>query len=57
MDCSLTGSSVQGFSTQEYWSELLFPAPKYTVVYNINWNIIQGQKEMKYQAMKGYEEA
>ena len=27
MDCSLSGSSVHGFSKQEYWSELLFPPP------------------------------
>ena len=27
MDCSLPGSSVQGFSRQEYWSGLLCPPP------------------------------
>ena len=27
MDCSLPGSSVHGFSRQEYWSGLLFPSP------------------------------
>ena len=27
MDCSLPGSSVQGFSRQEYWSGLPFPSP------------------------------
>ena len=26
MDCSLPGSSVHGFSRQEYWSGLLFPS-------------------------------
>ena len=29
MDCSLPGSSVQGFSRQEYWSGLQFPSPGY----------------------------
>ena len=28
MDCSLPGSSVQGFSRQEYWSGLPFPSPR-----------------------------
>ena len=27
MDCSLLGSSVMGFSRQEYWSGLPFPSP------------------------------
>ena len=27
MDCSLPGSSVHGFSGQEYWSGLLCPPP------------------------------
>ena len=27
MDCSPPGSSVHGFSRQEYWSGLLFPSP------------------------------
>ena len=27
MDCSPPGSSVHGFSRQEYWGELLFPSP------------------------------
>ena len=27
MDCSLQGSSVPGFSRQEYWSGLPFPSP------------------------------
>ena len=27
MDCSLPGSSVQGFPKQEYWSGLLSPLP------------------------------
>ena len=27
MDCSLPGSSVRGFSGQEYWSGLLRPPP------------------------------
>ena len=27
MDCSLTGSSVHGFSRQEHWSGLPFPSP------------------------------
>ena len=27
MECSLPGSSVRGFSTQEYWSELPCPSP------------------------------
>ena len=27
MDCSLPGSSVHGFSRQEYWSGLLLPSP------------------------------
>ena len=27
MDCSLPGSSVMGFSRQEYWSGSLFPSP------------------------------
>ena len=27
MDCSLPGSSVQGFSRQEYWSGLPLPSP------------------------------
>ena len=27
MDCSLPGSSVHGFSRQEFWSELPFPPP------------------------------
>ena len=27
MDCSLPGSSVHGFSRQEYWSGLPFPSP------------------------------
>ena len=27
VDCSLPGSSVMGFSRQEYWSELPFPSP------------------------------
>ena len=27
MDCSLPGSSVQGFSRQEYWNGLSFPPP------------------------------
>ena len=28
MDCSLPGSSVHGFSRQEYWSGLPFPPPE-----------------------------
>ena len=28
MDCSLPGSSVHGFSRQEYWSGLSFPSPE-----------------------------
>ena len=28
MDCSLPGSSVLGFSRQEYWSGVPFPSPK-----------------------------
>ena len=28
MDCSPPGSSVHGFSRQEYWSRLLFPTPE-----------------------------
>ena len=27
MDCSLAGSSVNGFSRQEFWNRLLFPPP------------------------------
>ena len=27
MDCSLPGSSIHGFSRQEYWSRLSFPSP------------------------------
>ena len=27
MDCSLPGSSVHGFSRQEYWSGVPFPSP------------------------------
>ena len=27
MDCSLPGSSLLGFSRQEYWSGLPFPSP------------------------------
>ena len=27
MDCGPPGSSVHGFSRQEYWSELLYPPP------------------------------
>src|SRR5574340_465278 len=27
MDCSLPGSSVPGFSRQEYWSEMPLPSP------------------------------
>ena len=27
MDCNLPGSSVHGFSKQEYWSGLPFPSP------------------------------
>ena len=27
VDCSLPGSSVHGFSRQEYWSGLPFPSP------------------------------
>ena len=27
MDCSLPGSSVMGFSRQEYWSGVLLPSP------------------------------
>ena len=27
MDCSLLGSSVHGFSRQEYWSGLPYPSP------------------------------
>ena len=27
LDCSPPGSSVMGFSRQEYWSELSFPSP------------------------------
>jgi len=27
MDCSLPGSSVHGFSRQQYWSGLPFPSP------------------------------
>ena len=27
MDCSLPGSSIHGFSRQEYWSGLPFPSP------------------------------
>ena len=27
MDCSLPGSSVLGFSRQDYWSGLPFPSP------------------------------
>ena len=27
MDCSLSGSSVMGFSRQGYWSGLPFPSP------------------------------
>ena len=28
MDCSLSGSSVMGFSRQEYWSGFPFPPPE-----------------------------
>ena len=28
VDCSLPGSSVMGFSRQEYWSGLPFPSPE-----------------------------
>ena len=28
MDCSLPGSSVHGFSRQEYWSGVPLPSPK-----------------------------
>ena len=28
MDCSLPGSSVHGFSRQEYWSEVPLPSPR-----------------------------
>ena len=37
MDCSLPSSSVQ-FSRQEYWSELSFPSPKYSLfcLYSFN---------------------
>ena len=27
MDCSLPGSSIHGFSRQEYWSRVLLPSP------------------------------
>ena len=27
MDCSLPGSSVHGFSRQEYWNEVPLPSP------------------------------
>ena len=30
MDCSLPGSSVHGFSRQEYWSGVPLPSPWYT---------------------------
>ena len=35
MDCSLRGSSVHGFSRQEYWSGLLFPFPTLSIIL---WN-------------------
>ena len=28
MDCSLLGSSIQGFSRQKYWSGLPLPSPE-----------------------------
>ena len=28
MDCSLPGSSIHGFSRQEYWSGVLLPSPE-----------------------------
>src|SRR5574339_199543 len=31
MDCSPLGSSVQGFSKQEYWSGVPLPSPEFTV--------------------------
>ena len=31
MDCSLTGSSVHGFSRQEYWSGLPMPSPLFFI--------------------------
>ena len=31
MDCSLPGSSVHGFSRQEYWSGVPLPSPKNTL--------------------------
>ena len=36
MDCSLPGSSVHGFSRQEYWSGLPFPSPSKRSMYMLN---------------------
>ena len=33
MDCSLPGSSIHGFSRQEYWSGLPLPSPFKTLIY------------------------
>ena len=33
MDCSLPGSSVHGFSRQEYWSGVPLPSPQWTWVW------------------------
>jgi len=35
MDCNLTGSSVHGFSKQEYWSGVPLPSPE-----TLNSNLI-----------------
>ena len=34
MDCSVPGSSVHGFSRQEYWSGMPLPSPKDTVQFS-----------------------
>ena len=34
MDCSLPGSSVHGFSRQEYWSGVPLPSPHIVILHN-----------------------
>ena len=51
MDCSLPGSSIHGFSRQEYWSGVPLPSPLSTVTMIKNvfcpWQMSPGRMEGK----------
>ena len=41
MDCSPPGSSIHGFSTQEYWNGVPLPSPAEKLVLSKRMNLLQ----------------